>query len=221
MKIYSPVRKTVWGKVASQADLERAIDKSGQRFGVDESGPACNFNPLYPCDQTLYQYKGWGPHKGIDIPCATGTEVYAPHDGICTETSDNWTQGIGVVLYDEIQQIKTVLWHLLSHSVKVGDKVRTGDLIAISDNSGYSAGSHLHFELKTTDASGTSIKHLDPLPHFVWDEDMLTKEQVRFLQALEGFHDEAGVDFWGDGTHTLDEYKVSRVPDKIKELQNI
>lgn len=52
-------------------------------------------------------------------------------------------------------------------------------------------------------------------------KNMLDKEDIRFLQALEGFRDEAGVNFWGDGTHTLKEYKSARVPDKINGLNNI
>lgn len=52
-------------------------------------------------------------------------------------------------------------------------------------------------------------------------EDMLDQEDIRFLQALEGFSDEAGVEFWGDGTHTLKEYKKARVPDKINELTKL
>lgn len=52
-------------------------------------------------------------------------------------------------------------------------------------------------------------------------ENMLTKENIRFLQALEGFEDQEGVDFWGNGTHTLDEYKKARVPHKIKELEKL
>lgn len=50
---------------------------------------------------------------------------------------------------------------------------------------------------------------------------MLDKEDVRFLQALEGFSDESGVEFWGNGTHTLKEYKNARVPDKINELNKL
>ena len=50
---------------------------------------------------------------------------------------------------------------------------------------------------------------------------MLDKEDVRFLQAREGYHDDSGVEFWGNGSHTLKEYKTERVPDKIKELTDL
>lgn len=221
MKLRCPVKRCVWGAINSQKDLEKYIDKSGQRFGVDESGPACEVNPTFPCDKTYYEYLGFGLHKGIDIPCVAMTEVYASHSGRITRVSDDTTQGIGVVIWDYIQGIESVYWHLKSHSVFPGDIVQTGQLIAYSNNTGYSKGNHLHFQVNLTNEHGKSGQAIDPLQSFVWDTDMLDKEDVRFLQALEGFHDQAGVDFWGDGTHTLKEYKVARVPDKVKELTNL
>lgn len=52
-------------------------------------------------------------------------------------------------------------------------------------------------------------------------DDMLTKEQVAQLQALEGYKDQQGVDYWGDGTKTLQQYLDARIPDKIQTLQNV
>ncbi len=42
-------------------------------------------------------------------------------------------------------------WHLKSFSVKVGDHVEVGQQIGVSDNTGYSSGNHLHFELQPMD----------------------------------------------------------------------
>lgn len=51
-------------------------------------------------------------------------------------------------------------------------------------------------------------------------EDMkLTEKQVRFLQAIEGYSDPDGVDYWTG--KELDEYINARVPDKIRELENV
>lgn len=220
MILKSPIKRCVWGTITSQKDLEKYIDKSGQRFGVDESGPACNVIPTAPCNKTYYEYLGFGLHKGVDIPCATGTEVYASTNGKVTRVSDSITSGIGVVIWDSTQMIETVYWHLKSHNVIIGDIVQVGQQIGLSDNTGYSLGPHLHFQVNLTNDHGMSLNAVDPLHSFVWD-DMLDKDDVRFLQALEGYHDEIGVAYWGDGTHTLKEYKVARTPDKIKELTNL
>ena len=183
MIIRCPIRKTVWGPVKTLNDLNNAIQKSGQPFGVDWSGPACEVNPSFPCDKTYYQYLGFGPHAGIDLPVATDTEIYAATSGKVSEISDNVTRGIGVVIYDPIQHCKTVYWHLKSHSVNLGDTVTVGQVIALSDNTGYSKGPHLHFELKPTDEHGVSSKPIDPIPHFVWDNNM-SQEEVKLQYAL-------------------------------------
>ncbi len=101
MKLHCPVKKCVWGAINSQADLEKYIAKSGQPFGVDMSGPACEVSPTFPCDKTYYEYLGFGLHKGIDIPVATGTEVYASMSGKVVRISDSITQGIGVVILSD------------------------------------------------------------------------------------------------------------------------
>lgn len=57
------------------------------------------------------------------------------------------------------------------------------------------------------------ILDLDPM------SVLLTKEDVAFLQALEGFSDPMGQMYWTG--KTLKEYKSVRVPDKIRELQKV
>lgn len=54
------------------------------------------------------------------------------------------------------------------------------------------------------------VEDLDP------DSIMLTEKQVRALQALEGYKDEAGVVFWTG--KLLSDYLTARLPDKIKTL---
>lgn len=55
------------------------------------------------------------------------------------------------------------------------------------------------------------VKDIDP------QSMVLTADDVRFLQALEGYSDEGGVVFWTG--KTLAQYKAQRVGDKIKGLQ--
>ena len=165
-----PVKKTAWGPVNNVEDLKSHIAKSGQFFGQDLSGPACEFNHNYPCNKTLYQYLGWGLHKGLDIPISTGTEIYAAHDGIVAKTSDSITAGIGVVLRVE-NKFETVYWHNKENVVKVGDQVSNGQLIANSDNTGYSKGPHLHFELKLW--NGNDYIAVDPIPYFNSNNPMI------------------------------------------------
>ena len=171
----------VWGPIDNLDDLKKYIAKSGQFFGQDLSGPACEFNASYPCDQTLYQYMGWGPHKGLDIPVSRDTLVFASHDGFVAKLSDSITAGIGVVLQSNDDKMQTVYWHLLKYVVSVGQKIDAGQLIGYSDNTGYSKGDHLHFEQKVWD--GSQYKAIDPIPNFVFKKNM-TEQEVKKQYAL-------------------------------------
>lgn len=224
-----PVKQTVWGLINNVGDLNKAIQKSGQPFGVDWSGPACNVVPTAPCDKTYYQYLGFGLHQGIDIPVSTGTEVYAVADGKVVELSDVTTRGIGVVIYHPDLKLKTLYWHLLSHKVALGDQVKKGDLIAISDNTGYSIGPHLHFEVKTTDEHGLSIKSVDPMPYF--SDDKMTDAQLNklYLLAFKRPVDDGGRTTWSgkdfdtvaDGLLASSENKeYTKVFESVKSLEN-
>lgn len=52
---------------------------------------------------------------------------------------------------------------------------------------------------------------------------VLTAKQVKELQALEGYFDQAGIDYWSGKSDnkpkTLDDYLAARIPDKVKTLQ--
>ncbi len=57
-------------------------------------------------------------------------------------------------------------WHLKSFTVKVGDHVEVGQQIGITDNTGYSSGNHLHFELQPMDKDkGGHPKLTNPVGH--------------------------------------------------------
>lgn len=52
--------------------------------------------------------------------------------------------------------------HLSKIEVKVGDRVKTGDEIAKSGNTGNSSGPHLHFEIRNSPNYGSA---LDPVSY--------------------------------------------------------
>lgn len=47
----------------------------------------------------------------------------------------------------------------------------------------------------------------------------LTKSEVKKLQALEGYSDQQGVEYWGAGDKTLTQYLDARLPDKKLEIE--
>ena len=103
-------------------------------------------------------------HNGLDIVAKHGQPVYTSHDGIITFAGLDEGGGIGVDIktsekyeYDGRQRFfKTRYWHLKKYIIKVGDKVEAGDIIGYADNTGFSTGDHLHFDLKPLNDDGTN-----------------------------------------------------------------
>ncbi len=85
-------------------------------------------------------------HSGIDIAASTGTGVYAYASGTVISVSQDNTLGKYIAI-DHGNGLVTRYLHLSKQSVSKGDKVQTGDRIGSVGNTGYSTGSHLHFEV--------------------------------------------------------------------------
>lgn len=89
-----------------------------------------------------------GVHKGVDLGY-NFEDVVSPLDGVVSNvTWDNGGGGKVVIVNHEKEGIRTLYAHLSSFNVSIGQKVKAGEIIAISGNSSsYSLGSHLHFQI--------------------------------------------------------------------------
>lgn len=85
-------------------------------------------------------------HNGLDITTDSGTPVYAPGAGTVTQVGRKGGYGL-VIEIDHGFGYTTLYAHLSKTLVKVGSKVKRGDLIARTGNSGLSSGPHLHYEV--------------------------------------------------------------------------
>ena len=85
-------------------------------------------------------------HSGIDIKAQTGTPVHAPAAGTVVIAGPAHEYGTAVIL-DHGQNIKTLYGHLSKVSVRPGQKVERGTLLAYSGTTGRSSGPHLHYEI--------------------------------------------------------------------------
>jgi murein DD-endopeptidase MepM/ murein hydrolase activator NlpD len=93
----------------------------------------------------------WGVlHPGIDLAVPLGTPVYAANAG--TVILCRWNGGYGNnVLIQHDDGVVSVYGHASRLICKEGSRVAAGDLVALSGNTGYSTGPHLHFELRRND----------------------------------------------------------------------
>lgn len=85
-------------------------------------------------------------HKGMDFSAPVGTDVFASGDG--TVVSAGWRQEYGnAVEINHGFEYTTLYAHMSAIHVKVGQKVKRGDVIGLVGNTGKSTGPHLHYEV--------------------------------------------------------------------------
>jgi murein DD-endopeptidase MepM/ murein hydrolase activator NlpD len=85
-------------------------------------------------------------HSGMDIASGPGTPVKATADGIVSFAG--WSGGSGnLVALEHGLDFSTYYAHNGSLVVKLGQKVKRGDLIAYVGSTGNSTGPHLHYEV--------------------------------------------------------------------------
>ena len=105
----------------------------------------------------------WEQHTGIDIGAHTGTPVLAPADGIVVFAARNGGYG-NMMMVQHSQTMTTVYGHLKSYVAKKGQYVKRGQVIALSDNTGWSTGPHLHFEVRISGVAKNPMLYLAPKP---------------------------------------------------------
>ena len=86
-------------------------------------------------------------HYGLDFSVKKGTPIYATADGEVVIIKSSFG-GLGKHIYlDHGNGYRTVYAHLNKFNVKKGQKVKRGELIAYSGNTGRSTSPHLHYEV--------------------------------------------------------------------------
>jgi murein DD-endopeptidase MepM/ murein hydrolase activator NlpD len=88
-----------------------------------------------------------GVHAGVDIAAPPSTEVRAAGDGLVVASGEDGAYGRYVVL-DHGAGLVTVYSQAERTYVKQGEKVRAGQVIALSGSSGRATAPHLHFEVR-------------------------------------------------------------------------
>ena len=109
-------------------------------------------------------------HHGVDYLVPEGTAVFATADGVVKSLSEKNTSHGKAVTISHGNGYETSYSHLLDIRVKKGQKVKRGDIIALSGNSGLSFAPHLHYEVIYNDT------RVDPVHYFFLE---LTPEEYQ------------------------------------------
>ena len=98
-------------------------------------------------------------HKGIDIPCPTGSDIVASAAGTVVVSQYSSSAGYYIMI-DHGNGVSTVYMHNSQLVVSVGQSVEQGQVIAKAGSTGYSTGSHCHFGVMI---NGSYVNPLDYL----------------------------------------------------------
>ena len=85
-------------------------------------------------------------HSGIDLRVVVGTTVLAAMEGTVTVVSNEGEYGTHVKIVNK--DVTTIYAHCSKILVKKGAKIKKGQKIALSGNTGNTTGPHLHFEIR-------------------------------------------------------------------------
>ena len=123
----------------------------------------------------VYRQFGLDGHNGVDFGINSGTEILAAVDGTIITVGDQGGTGYGkYIKLRTNDNYELTYGHLQQSKVSVGQQVHQGEVIALSDNTGFSTGPHLHFGVRQFVPGTSNIANygngykgaIDPMPFF-------------------------------------------------------
>lgn len=104
-------------------------------------------------------------HHGVDLGVAIGTPVHAMAGGTVTVAGPKSGYGFAVMIDHGFGWV-TLYGHLDRVEVNVGERVRAGERVGLSGNTGLSTAPHLHFEVRRFGRSRDPVPLLGGFPAF-------------------------------------------------------
>jgi murein DD-endopeptidase MepM/ murein hydrolase activator NlpD len=98
-------------------------------------------------------------HSGLDIGAPVGTPVKSPAPGTVVFAGVNAEYG-QMVIIEHGNETKSLYGHLSKLNVGVNQKVKRGDVVALTGNTGRSSGPHLHYEVQVKGQPVNPIRYL-------------------------------------------------------------
>ncbi|MGP4114025.1 M23 family metallopeptidase [Streptomyces sp. 4N509B] len=152
---------------AAKAEKQEAKAKAEEAKEAEQAKARSWVAPISSGDYVLSATYGnsgdrWtSSHSGQDFAVPSGTDVRAVHGGTVVKAG-SWGAGDGsaygnAVVIKHEDGVYSQYAHLSSVGVSVGEKVATGEKVALSGNTGNSTGPHLHFEIRTTPDYGSAV----------------------------------------------------------------
>ncbi len=121
----------------------------------------------------IYKIKKF--HEGMDFSAPTGTEIYATGDGVITDVKTSYSGYGKHIKVNHGFGYTTLYAHLNGFNVRVGQKVKRGEVIGYCGSTGTSTAPHLHYEVHHKG------KKVNP-QFYYFQEDLSPEEYDRMIE---------------------------------------
>lgn len=112
-----------------------------------------------------YGWRNRRKHEGIDLNGTYKDKIYVTADGVVKKAG--WMYGYGkCVVVDHLNGYTTMYAHLRTILVESGEKICKGHTLGIVGSTGFSTGTHLHYEVRHLE------KPEDPYYFIFFDEEI-------------------------------------------------
>ncbi len=120
----------------------------------------------------IYKIKKF--HQGMDFSAPEGTEIYATGNGVVESVKTSYSGYGKHIVIDHGFGYKSLYGHMSKFNVKVGQKVKRGDVIGYVGSTGTSTAPHVHYEVLE---KGNRVN-----PQFYYfQEDLSPEEYARMI----------------------------------------
>ena len=144
-------------------------------------------------------------HNGVDFGMVTGSELIVPpkfNNSVVRLTLTDKYGGKYLQLQNKSNGKGYYVLHISSFKKKVGDTVKTGDLIALSGNTGNSTGAHTHIGVQKDATVWGSCE--DPMPYIILENTQMFKKGDKIIFTGEqNIRKGSGTSYAVTGTATV------------------
>lgn len=171
---YRPVTPFIINQLFGENSACVSLDGSNKIIVCDGNNPPSGYKSLY----------GSGGHRGLDLDAKRGQPIYCALGGHVDFIDTQPKSGLDVRIISTVNGVRYmhIYEHLLGHnSMKLKQNVKTGECIGWADNTGWSAGNHLHLEIKKETPNGW--KPIDPLS--MMNEEFALNANTAYVILLE------------------------------------
>ena len=131
--------------VKKETEREMAKSDTPNKLNLSDFSKREWSYPL-PGSHVISPYGGKRRHPGVDIKTKPNDEILAAFDGVVTRSCPYFGYGNCIVIKHP-NGLETLYSHQSKNFVKVGDRVKAGQVIGLTGRTGRATTEHLHFEV--------------------------------------------------------------------------